>query len=168
MENFCKVCGSLIVLDPRKPGPKSSEFCSRLCYKKDYNSREDIKARRYDYDQEKRTTEEYKKQRRLFDSTEESKEKRRKREDKSKSLYKYRMKAIIGYGLTEEEYTDLLDQQKGCCAICKESLDIIAIDHCHETLKVRGLLCKSCNSGIGFLKEDKEILLSAISYLYKQ
>lgn len=40
-----------------------------------------------------------------------------------------------------------------------------SIDHCHKTGKVRGLLCKTCNTGIGHLKDDPNILRSAINYL---
>lgn len=165
MKKLCKVCGKELEVNMKKPGPKRVEFCSRLCYQTDYNSRPDIKERRRIKDKEKRSTEEYKKKRRLFDSTEKAKERRLQRECKSGSLYKYRMKSIVGYGLTEESYTALLNKQRGCCAICGESMEIIAIDHCHTTGEVRGLLCKQCNSGIGFLREDETILLSAVSYL---
>jgi hypothetical protein len=61
--------------------------------------------------------------------------------------------------------------QKGCCAICgvhqNERSDgkDLAVDHDHETGEVRGLLCTNCNTGIGQLQEDPEVLLKAIEYL---
>lgn len=81
------------------------------------------------------------------------------------------------YGITELEYQEMLKKQKGCCAICGVDKPIpshnskdgspqrLAIDHCHETGKVRGLLCFSCNRGIGYLKDSIELLESAIIYL---
>jgi len=77
------------------------------------------------------------------------------------------------YGVDQSYITDLMDSQKGCCDICKESLvfpDSIreyAIDHCHTTDKVRGLLCHSCNHLLGNSFDSKDILLSAIHYLDK-
>ena len=73
------------------------------------------------------------------------------------------------YGITPDDYNRMFVEQKGCCAICgthqQELKKKLAVDHDHETGKVRGLLCRSCNTGIGLLKENKEILLAAISYL---
>lgn len=73
------------------------------------------------------------------------------------------------YGVTPEWYESKLLEQHGRCAICgtckngsKKHLDV---DHCHKTGKVRGLLCNRCNTGIGQLKDNEQILLSAISYL---
>lgn len=68
--------------------------------------------------------------------------------------------------------------QKGRCAICKERGDVhelgftgrqtLAIDHCHHTGIVRGLLCGNCNTGIGKLRDDPELLKVAMRYLKKQ
>lgn len=74
------------------------------------------------------------------------------------------------YGITLEDYNQMLKSQNNSCAICgigkvslkRKSFDI---DHCHETKKVRGLLCHACNVGIGFLKDDISILQNAITYL---
>lgn len=78
---------------------------------------------------------------------------------------------LKSYSISEKELRDLMDSQKGCCAICKNSLvdkdskRSYMVDHNHTTGKVRGLLCISCNAAIGHLKESKEVLLSAIEYL---
>jgi Recombination endonuclease VII len=58
----------------------------------------------------------------------------------------------------------MLAEQAGVCAIC--SLDLpLSIDHDHVTGEVRGLLCSNCNLGIGNLRDDPEIIGSAIRYL---
>jgi len=83
-----------------------------------------------------------------------------------------RLKRIKKYGLTEEQYNQLFADQKGCCAICgkhqTEFSRSLAIDHCHTTEEVRGLLCKDCNLMLGFAKDKVEILLAAIEYLKKE
>ena len=71
------------------------------------------------------------------------------------------------YGLTEEEYNNMILSQNNLCAICNNPSKnkALAIDHNHKTGKVRGLLCMNCNTGIGFLKDDITILNNAIKYL---
>lgn len=73
------------------------------------------------------------------------------------------------YGLTEEQYQELFEQQNGQCAICKSPLIIHGrdthTDHCHTTSRVRGILCLSCNTGLGHFKDNIERLRRAISYL---
>lgn len=74
------------------------------------------------------------------------------------------------YSLSKEDWHDLLSHQQGGCAICGE-LDqrsrVLNVDHCHNTGKIRGLLCNSCNRGLGYLKDDAEILLKASNYIRK-
>ena len=67
------------------------------------------------------------------------------------------------YGLTLEQYNNMLLKQKYRCAICKERTKL-HIDHDHKTRKVRGLLCFRCNVGIGHLK-NLIVLKAAIQYL---
>ena len=73
------------------------------------------------------------------------------------------------YGITIEEYKTLFYKQNQCCAICKKhqsEFDIsLAVDHCHITNKVRGLLCYNCNMGLGRFKDNINYLKEAISYL---
>lgn len=68
------------------------------------------------------------------------------------------------YGLTKEEYKALQTKQQGQCAICFQEKPL-QIDHCHETGKVRGLLCGPCNRGIGLFEENISSLRNAIEYL---
>ena len=70
------------------------------------------------------------------------------------------------YGLTSEDRQFLHDQQEGQCAICKANT-LLVVDHSHTTGKVRGLLCRGCNHGLGNFKDDIATLLKAISYLEK-
>ena len=70
------------------------------------------------------------------------------------------------YGVRPQIIDDLTKQQNGRCAICGDVLKKRhAIDHCHQTQTVRGILCLNCNSGIGLLRDSPAILQSALSYL---
>tara|TARA_R100000808_G_scaffold19246_1_gene41849 strand:- start:8 stop:517 length:510 start_codon:yes stop_codon:yes gene_type:complete len=84
-------------------------------------------------------------------------------------VYEYKSK----FGITLDDYNRMLKSQNNRCAICNStatgnrSQKYLSIDHCHATGKVRGLLCHGCNSGIGHLKDDIELLKKAITYLGK-
>src|SRR3990167_340895 len=69
------------------------------------------------------------------------------------------------YKLSLFEFERLKIAQHGKCAICGETVSRLVIDHCHKTHKVRGLLCTTCNAGIGQLKESIGLLANAIAYL---
>ena len=73
------------------------------------------------------------------------------------------------YGITLEQYQNLLDKQQNRCAICKIDKNLtrkrFCVDHCHITGTVRGLLCTPCNTLLGRSKDNIELLTSAISYL---
>ena len=74
------------------------------------------------------------------------------------------------YGLTLGDYEALSDAQGGNCAIClgpDETGRRLAVDHCHETGKVRGLLCGRCNAGLGFFRDAPNVLRQAAEYLYR-
>lgn len=74
-----------------------------------------------------------------------------------------------------ECYNKMLESQNGLCKICNQpskqksnngkSIKSLAVDHCHITGKVRGLLCGDCNSMLGYAKDSINILKSAIEYL---
>lgn len=75
------------------------------------------------------------------------------------------------YGMSWEDYKKMWIEQEGCCAICKtyqlELKSILCVDHNHTTNQVRGLLCHSCNHGIGKFRDKISLLQSAIDYLKK-
>ncbi len=75
---------------------------------------------------------------------------------------------IKQYGLTPEDYQALMEAQEGKCALCRKecsSGNRLSVDHNHDTGRVRGLLCRNCNRGIGLLQESPEILQRAVGYL---
>jgi hypothetical protein len=82
------------------------------------------------------------------------------------------------YGLSEDQYNAMLDKQGACCAICKSDTSWsrnykhkkngssrFMVDHCHETGKVRGLLCTRCNRALGLLGDRTDLFLRAVEYL---
>ena len=77
------------------------------------------------------------------------------------------------FGITSDEYYEILKRQDGVCAICKQpetrtfkgSVRRLAVDHDHSTGKIRGLLCGACNTGLGLFDDDPEILKTALGYL---
>lgn len=77
------------------------------------------------------------------------------------------------YGITPEWYDAKLEEQGGVCAICSKPETAVikgrtlalAVDHCHDSGAVRGLLCRACNSAIGMFNHDVALLSNAISYL---
>jgi len=75
----------------------------------------------------------------------------------------------LGINIDKEEYLLLYKQQKGKCKICKLTpkghKKVLCLDHCHDTMKVRGLLCDNCNMALGKFKDDITLLESAIKYL---
>ena len=72
------------------------------------------------------------------------------------------------FNLTKEEYLNLKDSCKNKCMICHKTQDKeLAIDHCHETGTVRGLLCSNCNTSLGLVYESIDTLKSMIKYLEK-
>lgn len=68
------------------------------------------------------------------------------------------------YGLNSNTYMEMLNSQEHKCKICKEKVKLV-VDHSHKNGNIRGLLCNSCNTAIGFFKESIESLESAILYL---
>ncbi len=93
-----------------------------------------------------------------------------KNRDKQRAAHIYRT-----YGISWEEYLVLFARQNGECSICKVSLsthiqpdnrhEIAHIDHCHETGKIRGLLCNKCNSAIGYFNESALLCKLGAEYL---
>lgn len=75
------------------------------------------------------------------------------------------------FGIGMDDYMTMLELQGGGCAICggKENgrYKYLAVDHCHDSKKIRGLLCGNCNTAIGLLKDDVTVLRKAIEYLSK-
>ncbi|TGA93187.1 hypothetical protein E2651_35965 [Streptomyces sp. MZ04] len=62
------------------------------------------------------------------------------------------------------ERDEMVDSQMGICVICLNA-PAVHVDHCHETGRVRGVLCFNCNSAIGKLGDDPDTLRRAVTYL---
>lgn len=82
----------------------------------------------------------------------------------------------VKVGTTIEEYFRVYEEQGGRCRLCPKQgtlrglgsgakIEVLVIDHCHETGKFRGLLCHSCNLALGHFKDDVAVLEKAIAYL---
>ena len=75
------------------------------------------------------------------------------------------------YGITIDQYNEMFSKQNGCCGICgkhqsnEEMGRRLAVDHCHTTKKVRGLLCRKCNTALGLFRDNPELIQKALSYL---
>lgn len=72
------------------------------------------------------------------------------------------------YGIDFSEYSQMLDDQSGVCAICSEACVTnkrLSVDHCHTSGKVRGLLCNRCNRAIGLFGDSSRLLKIAANYL---
>lgn len=81
----------------------------------------------------------------------------------------------FAFGIGIEEYERLFDKQGGICAICFKPetkihpstglVQFLSVDHCHNTGRVRGLLCSQCNLMLGLANDSPEILEAALRYL---
>lgn len=69
------------------------------------------------------------------------------------------------YGLTLEDYADMMREQGGRCACCHKLQPDLHVDHCHRTNSIRGLLCSKCNTGLGLFCEDIALMQRAADYL---
>lgn len=94
---------------------------------------------------------------------------------RAKNIKSYRYKDVLNkHKISAEQYNEIFVRQNNLCAICNKAetrlgrsgeICRLSIDHCHTTNKIRGLLCHDCNTGLGKFKDDKNLLLAAITYL---
>lgn len=81
-----------------------------------------------------------------------------------------RTELIKKYGINADQYDAILKEQNGVCAICQNPEPcnrLLAVDHCHATNKIRGLLCTNCNMAIGKFQDNIEYLKTAIEYMLR-
>ena len=76
-------------------------------------------------------------------------------------------KKLKRFGLSRERYDAILAEQGGMCRICsaKPNGRLLAIDHCHSTNAIRGILCGVCNVGLGHFRDNSDLLMAAAKYL---
>lgn len=92
----------------------------------------------------------------------------RERNRKSSNYWSTKYRLRIKYGMTIEQFEEMLRAQNNRCKIGGEEFGEgcpPVVDHNHTTGMVRGLLCKNCNTGIGMLKESPDRLFAAFNYL---
>jgi Recombination endonuclease VII len=106
--------------------------------------------------------------------SERNKAKRLERQASEKyQLYVREFRLKNKYGINLEQYEAMLQHQGGVCAICGgqpkggTSTKYFSVDHCHKTGKVRQLLCNRCNTALGLLNEDKNIVQAMANYIEK-
>jgi hypothetical protein len=95
---------------------------------------------------------------------------RRRYHEKQEKETRYQRRLRRLYNLTQAEYDAKLAEQNGVCAVCGQECKsgrTLAVDHCHVTGEVRGLLCMNCNRAIGWLKDDPKLIQAALEYIVK-
>ena len=91
----------------------------------------------------------------------------------TRKLSNRKTKVKLKYGATPETIRLMLEAQNFTCAVCPAPISFSAtskkqkphIDHCHDTGVVRGLLCLTCNTGLGMFQDSRQLLLAAMNYL---
>ena len=90
---------------------------------------------------------------------------------KNLSIERKKARGLRQYNLSWEAYNVLLQRQGGVCAICQtpdprdRRFRFLTVDHNHQTGVVRGLLCSSCNRGLGYFKDNEEVIARALTYI---
>jgi hypothetical protein len=97
------------------------------------------------------------------------------RKDPLSAVTRSKRAKLRRHGLTIEKYEEMLAAQGGVCAICRQpekdieartgKVKALAVDHCHKTGRIRGLLCRACNHLLGLAQDDVELLATAYNYL---
>ena len=83
------------------------------------------------------------------------------------SYFDLSLNESVAYPMGKDDYQALYNKQKGCCSICGRAMDKLYADHSHKTGEVRGLLCGTCNTGLGMFKGLPKNLNKAYDYLRK-
>lgn len=74
----------------------------------------------------------------------------------------------LKYGLSREDFDQIRLNQKNQCAVCGRAFEKTpVVDHCHSSGKIRGLLCRGCNFGLGIFQDNPSRLFSAAAYLQR-
>jgi len=85
-----------------------------------------------------------------------------------RTFEQYRSYQLKSYGLSLYDFEHIYQIQNGKCAICQEKSDkILCVDHDHSTGKIRGLLCRHCNTALGLIKDNSVIAQKMFEYLIK-
>ena len=151
---------------------KEDKLTKRREYDRKRLADPEVRARMKAYRQSERGKEMLRRNLLKYRQTDKYKEYRRKYKNSEK--YKLQRRDSLlrkNFGVTLEQYNQMLNSQNGVCAICNQHTEkevrMLAVDHCHKTGKVRGLLCRFCNQALGQFNDDTQRLSNAINYLNK-
>lgn len=154
---LCKSCCSRLYIENYSTNSEFKE--KRIAYGREWHKRPEVQARRT---QRIKTDPEFSKK---------VKEWQRKSRQKPESKAKHRDSTLRReFGISLKEYNSMLETQHRVCAICEQKCDIalsLAVDHCHTSGKVRGLLCSRCNTGLGLFRDAPQLLEKAKQYLVR-
>lgn len=90
----------------------------------------------------------------------------RRKQKYDRGAYKRNRNLLTRYGISSEEFDQMLKDQEGKCAICeKTDAKRYVVDHCHDNGHIRGILCATCNKALGKFNDNVEGLQRAIDYL---
>ena len=167
--NYCKVCASLVNQERVERDPKyyAKEYAktsveqraAKKQYYHDHKAECNARTKAY-YEAHKEEILEHERIRRAALPP---KQKRR------RGLHRLAARCGHSVDALEQFYSTKVVEQNGCCAICgiseSELSTRLHIDHCPKTSVLRGLLCGNCNTGIGLLKHDQDLLDKAKVYL---
>lgn len=138
--------------------PRTKEQIAK--YNKEYFARPEVKEKA------KIRNAKYRQRRKEYKKTLKGRQAERRWRVKYQAKQEVKDRLVHRYGITVDQYKEMLEKQKNLCAICKKSKEEkLSVDHCHKTKKVRGLLCGSCNRGLGMFMDDIDLLRNAIEYL---
>ncbi len=158
-QSFCKACQRANASAWRKAHPEKQRG-----YKARYLAKPEAQAVRREGARRRRLAnpEAYREQQRRWRETN--------REWFNERQRRYQpQRRLAQYGLTQADYEGLLEQQENGCAICRIPFTEVPahIDHCHQTGRVRGILCGPCNRALGLLEDSPELIQRALAYLQR-
>lgn len=154
MEKTCKKCGVVYPLTSEFWRVKTREKCGFTTPCKNCHRKHE-KEKRFNPEKKKRNQIQYKKW------------------YLKNRGYTTKRTRLENFGINENQYQELVKKQNGVCAICGNpekakingNVKSLAVDHCHKTNLIRGLLCSNCNTALGLLKDNVQILQKMINYL---
>lgn len=170
MKSICNVCSKILTPEvwAKSRAAKKDYLCTPCANEKARNRRKNDpewaeKIRQYhrDYSNTRLKTED----RQAYEK-EYAKKNQKRIKERNRA---WRLKTT--WGITPEQFDQLLFKQGNCCAICKRKeptgVGRWHVDRCHKSEKIRGLLCSKCNHGLGMFQDSENILKAALNYLQK-
>lgn len=167
MKKLCKICNvEKPIEECRKDRFRCKECHIKIERERYHRDKEKHKLMRSEYYQENKEYTKEKSKKWYKQNSERAKERI------LKDYYNNREEISVSrickkYNIAEDQYNKMVQDSNNICEICLMEIKKGCVDHCHKTGRVRGYICGNCNSAIGFLKENKEIIERAAKYLDK-